>query len=90
MENEKKDLPHGSGALLSNMQSHIAMMAPHQKERKGGRLLIAAAKQIEIMQDALRQIATQFPCDSPEEPNTLARHKCEQARLALAVLRADS
>lgn len=32
--------------LIQNLGNHIAVMAPHQRERLGGRLMIAAAEQI--------------------------------------------
>lgn len=35
-----------SNALLCRLRAHIAIMAPHQKERAAGRLLIEAADEI--------------------------------------------
>jgi hypothetical protein len=48
----------------------------HRIERQDRAL--AAAK------EALQRIATHFPIDDGEEVKSLARHKCEQARNALA------
>lgn len=37
----------------------------------------------EQYREALQQIATQFPNDTPEEPNGVAREQCERAKQAL-------
>lgn len=37
---------HGS-ALLRRLQSHVAMMAPHQRERRAGKLLLDSTAEIQ-------------------------------------------
>lgn len=80
---EAAPLPVGLHAVVRRLRGHIAQMAPHQRERRGGQLIIEATDELERLQNVLQRIATEFPNDSPDFPNTTARHKCEQARLAL-------
>lgn len=47
-ENEKR-----GGCCLDRLVRHIAMMAPHQKDRNSGKLLIEAEKQIRELREAL-------------------------------------
>lgn len=41
----------GVKTLLERMSNHIAMMAPHQKERLTGQLLIEARDALRVVQD---------------------------------------
>jgi FtsZ-binding cell division protein ZapB len=41
-------------SLLTRLQNHIAWMAPHQKERAAGKLLIEARKEIASLKAGLR------------------------------------
>jgi hypothetical protein len=42
-----------SSDLVRRLRAHIAMMAPHQKERHAGKLLIEATTEIRKLQTAL-------------------------------------
>ena len=54
--------------LVRRLQAHIAMMAPHQKERSGGQLLIEATAEIQRLRDALGRIAEVGHCGSGVAP----------------------
>lgn len=41
--------PVACSDLVRRLRAHIAMMAPHQKERRTGKLLIEATEIIEIL-----------------------------------------
>ena len=55
--------PCGGSALLRQLESHIAMMAPHQKERRGGALLIEAKDEIKRLREVMDDVLTFFPDD---------------------------
>lgn len=44
-----------SSELVRRLRSHIAMMAPHQKERRTGKLLIEATEIIEMLERVLEK-----------------------------------
>lgn len=46
-------IPH---TLLTRLHLHIATMAPHQKSREAGKLLIDAAHRIERLEKGLQRI----------------------------------
>lgn len=48
--------PMADGDLLERLVRHISMMAPHQKDREGGRLLIESADEIKRLQTHLRAV----------------------------------
>jgi hypothetical protein len=60
------DLLHNG--LVRRLQAHIAMMASHQKERRGGQLLIEATSEINRLRDALSRIAEVGHCGSGVAP----------------------
>lgn len=65
--------PAGEGAssqdpLVRRLQNHIAMLAPHQKERMTGKLLIEATAEIQRLRDALGRIAEVGHCGSGVAP----------------------
>lgn len=39
--------------LVTRLSSYIARMAPHQKEREGGKLLIEALEELKFIRDIL-------------------------------------
>ena len=41
--------------LIQVLQTHIANMAPHQKERRAGDLLIQAASKVKQLSEAFRK-----------------------------------
>ena len=46
-------------AWLDDVRRHIAQMAPHHKERAGGRMLIEAADEIDRLRDIIARNALQ-------------------------------
>lgn len=57
-----------SNALLCRLRSHIAMMAPHHKERVGGRLLLEAAAEIErLLRGEFSEVEFQGLCHNFSE-----------------------
>jgi len=54
--------PNSSGSLhpacsvLDRLRAHRGQMAPHQKDRNGGRLILDSITEIERLQDSLRRI----------------------------------
>lgn len=46
--------------LLQHLNNHIAAMAPHQKERRGGKLLIAAADEIKRLNQEIADMEKSF------------------------------
>lgn len=67
-------------ALLRQLENHIAMMAPHQKERRGGILLIEAKDEIKRLREVMDDVLTFFPDDHAAKvaalkvPNDKLRH----------------
>lgn len=55
-------------AMVRRLRNHIAMLAPHQKERVTGKLLIEATNEIERLRDALEHIAEVGHCGSGVAP----------------------
>lgn len=44
--------------ILARLISHRAVMAPHQKERYAGKLLLEAITEIESLREVIRSITT--------------------------------
>jgi predicted metal-binding protein len=52
--------------LIRRLRNHIAMMAPHQKERQTGKLLIEATECLEMCE---RVIEKQLFANPPNDPD---------------------
>ncbi len=50
--NENKEKPD----LLARLNSYISIMAPHQRERRGGQLMIEAAKEIKELRETIKNL----------------------------------
>jgi hypothetical protein len=48
--------------VLGNLRLHIAQMAPHQKERAGGQLLVQAALRIAALENGVTRVAIECNC----------------------------
>lgn len=49
--------------LEARLQHHIDQMAPHQRTRKAGRLLIEALQRLKELREECAKIAEQTVCD---------------------------
>lgn len=73
-----------SSPLMDDLHQHVSMMAPHQRDRRAGKLLIAATDEIERLRVALRVIADFAGTTEGECGVTCNASWCaEQARAAL-------
>jgi len=53
LDTPREPLPLPASGLLGDLRRHISMMAPHQKDRRQGRLLIDAAQEIARLRDGI-------------------------------------
>lgn len=64
-------------ALLDQLRSHIAAMAPHQKERAAGKLILDAAARLQFLESGISHVAIECNCR--------AEHGAEGAEHLLAI-----
>lgn len=63
--------------MIEKLRNHIAQMAPHQKERAGGKLVIEALAEIEKLHSGILRVAIECNCR--------AEHGAEGAEHLLAI-----
>lgn len=64
----------GCGDLVMRLRSAVAMMAPHQKERHNGKLLIESLAMIESLADRVR-----ICCEEWADDHTRLQDLCREA-----------
>ena len=80
---EARDEPRCDQRFVRRLRAHIALMAPHQKDRVGGKLIVESCETIETLQEYIETLEkwrdeTVANCsvasDPPYSPNVESTH----------------